>query len=74
MNAVPPSGIAGVGMFDNGDSSLPQGGYAVGPLAIGHVKYKTQAMLLQKMTASDSATMFDFNSAFSVARRIVSKM
>ncbi len=74
VNAVPPSGIAGVGLFDKGEASLPQGGYAVGPLAIGDIKYKTQSMLLKTMTNSHAATMLDFNSAFSVARRIMSEM
>lgn len=73
VNAVPPSGIFGVGLFDNGSTQLPQGGYAIGPLAIGDIKYKTQATLFQKLTSADTETAYDFRSAFAVARQIVSK-
>ncbi|MFA5956713.1 methylene-tetrahydromethanopterin dehydrogenase N-terminal domain-containing protein [Hyphomicrobium sp.] len=71
VNAVPPSGIEGVELFDFG-ASLPSSAIAsVGPLAIGDIKYKTQAKLLRQMIDAQNPMMLDFTHAFEVARKLV---
>jgi methylene-tetrahydromethanopterin dehydrogenase len=40
----------------------------VGPLAIGDVKYKTEAGLFKRMLASPEPVHFDFRDAFQLAR------
>jgi methylene-tetrahydromethanopterin dehydrogenase len=68
INAVPPTGIDGVGMMDDG-KPLPAGnGVGVGPLAIGNVKYKVQQALFQAMLAADKPLYLDFRDAFARAR------
>ena len=71
VNAVPPSGIEGVEPFDLG---RPLGGsniFSVGPLAIGDIKYKTQAALFRRMIISEKSLMLDFTDAFTIARQLV---
>jgi len=67
VNAVPPAGIEGIELMANG-AELAGGSLGIGPLAIGNVKYKTEAALFRKMTASHMAVSFDFRDAFSLAR------
>lgn len=72
VNAVPPPGVEGMDLFMNGDV-LP--GCAktsgVGPLAIGDIKYKTQAGLFTRMLNSEDALHLDFRDAFKLARSFV---
>ncbi|MCL4164872.1 UNVERIFIED_CONTAM: hypothetical protein GTU68_005026 [Idotea baltica] len=75
VNAVPPSGIAGLGVMDNAapiDDS-PSGAVGIGALAIGNVKYQTQNMLLKQMLAADKPIYLHFEHAFEVAREYVNK-
>lgn len=68
INAVPPTGIEGVGMADDG-KALPAGkGVGIGPLAIGNVKYKVQQALFQAMLAADKPLYLDFRDALVRAR------
>ena len=70
VNAVPPAGIAGLGLMDNG---APLGNTRVqglGPLAIGNVKYQTEAGLFRAMTLADKAQCYDFRDAFKLARSL----
>ena len=70
VNAVPPAGIAGLGLMDNG---APLGNTQVqglGPLAIGNVKYQTEAGLFRAMTQADKAQCYDFRDAFKLARSL----
>ena len=71
VNAVAPSGAAGVEVMSDGafikDSLIT----AFGALMIGQLKYKTQQKLLQNMLASDTPMHVDFNNAFDVARDIL---
>ena len=73
MNAVPPSGIAGLDPFDNGQeiANSPSGAVAVGALAIGNVKYQTQNRLLKKMINSEEPLFLHFEHAFEVAREVI---
>lgn len=73
VNAVPPAGIEGVDLFDFGRPIGKRGLLSVGPLAIGDIKYKTQAGLLRSMLRTDQSLMLDFNDAFAVARQLVRK-
>ena len=44
---------------------------SVGPLAIGDIKYKTQAALFRSMLASRETLMLDFTHAFAKARKLI---
>ncbi|MGX2041220.1 NADP-dependent methylenetetrahydromethanopterin/methylenetetrahydrofolate dehydrogenase [Methylocaldum sp. MU1018] len=74
VNAVPPSGIAGLGPHHKGTEieGSRSGAVGVGALAIGNVKYQTQHKLLNKMRfqlrQSDKPVFLDYNDAFEVAR------
>ena len=73
VNAVPPSGIEGVQLFDLGRPLGVSSILSVGPLAIGDIKYKTQAALFRRMIASDKSLMLDLTDAFTIARQLVGK-
>lgn len=73
VNAVPPSGIAGVGMYDDG-TPIPgsgSGAVGIGALAIGNVKYQAQQRLLRRMVESDTPQYLHFEHAFEFARQYV---
>jgi methylene-tetrahydromethanopterin dehydrogenase len=72
VNAVAPSGAAGVEVMS--DSGLIENTQIAGfgALMIGQLKYKTQQKLLQNMLASETPVHLDFNNAFEVARDILS--
>lgn len=75
VNAVPPSGIAGLGVMDDAapiDES-PSGAVGIGALAIGNVKYQTQNRLLKEMRETDKPVYLHFEHAFEVARDYVNK-
>ena len=69
VNAVPPSGIEGVGVMDKGtEVEMPWGSFAaIGALGIGAVKYKVQHQLFKLMLASEDAVVIDFPDAFAEA-------
>lgn len=71
VNAVPPSGIHGLGVMDDGSSIEDSQSRAVGigALAIGNVKYQTQHRLLQLMRETEEPVYFHFEHAFEVARQ-----
>lgn len=73
INAVPPSGVAGLSAFDNGQelSSSLCGTIGLGALAIGNIKYKTQIQLLKKMISGEEPVYLHFEHAFEVAREII---
>ncbi|KAF3981026.1 MAG: methylenetetrahydromethanopterin dehydrogenase [Methylococcales symbiont of Hymedesmia sp. n. MRB-2018] len=73
VNAIPPSGVAGLDPFDNGKkfANSPSGAVGVGALAIGNIKYQTQNRLLKNMIDSDKPLYLHFEHAFEVAREIV---
>ncbi|MEO6024737.1 MAG: NAD(P)-dependent methylenetetrahydromethanopterin dehydrogenase [Burkholderiales bacterium] len=72
VNAVPPSGIEGVAMMDNGTPLAAGSGkaVAVGALAIGNIKYQTQRGLLETMIAAENPLYIDFRDAFAAARKL----
>lgn len=72
-NAVPPSGIEGVGAKDNGVELTTAAGIArgLGALAIGDVKYRVHTGLLTQMYESDEPVYLAHDEAFAFARFIV---
>ena len=70
VNAVPPSGVAGLDVFDNGKeiAGSSSGAVGIGALAIGNVKYQVQSILLKKMTEVDKPIFLHFEHAFATAR------
>jgi methylene-tetrahydromethanopterin dehydrogenase len=72
VNAVPPAGIAGVGVMDDGGPVKAASGKAVGvgALAIGNVKYQVQRGLFEAMLNADKPLYLDFRDAFAAARRL----
>ena len=73
VNAVPPSGIAGIGAMDDG-APLPAAAsgkaVGIGALAIGNVKYQVERSLFQSMCTSDQPLYLDFRHAFAKAREL----
>ncbi len=74
VNAVPPSGIAGLDPMHKGNAIVgsQSGAIGFGALAIGNVKYQTQHRLLNRMHqqtgSNDKPEYLDYNEAFAVAR------
>ncbi|HWS12721.1 MAG TPA: methylenetetrahydromethanopterin dehydrogenase, partial [Rhodocyclaceae bacterium] len=70
---VPPAGIEGLGVMDDGARLAAGSGKAVGvgALAIGNVKYQVQRALLEAMRAAEKPLYLDFRDAFAAARRHV---
>lgn len=73
VNAVAPYGIEGMELFMNGVPLPGCSTLGVGALAIGDIKYKTQAGLFRRMLASPKPLNLDFRDAFALAREIVSE-
>ncbi len=73
VNAVPPSGIEGVGVTDNGSQVATSWGSfaAVGALGIGGLKYKVQNHLFKRMLTSEDAVAIDLPEAFDEALKHV---
>ncbi len=72
-NAVPPSGIAGVGMQDL-NTPIECGSKTIsgiGPLAIGNIKSKTEIGLFKQIQTSEKAALIDFPEAYEYALSLV---
>jgi methylene-tetrahydromethanopterin dehydrogenase len=71
-NAVPPTGIEGIKLKDNGAPlQAPSGGVGIGALAVGDVKYRVHTGLLTRMYESSVPIYLSFDEAFALARQIV---
>lgn len=76
VNAVPPEGIAGVGVYDD---AVPVAGSAVlgiGALAVGNVKYQTHRRLLERMRQreeGEKAVTLGYAEAFQMARSVLAE-
>lgn len=68
-NAVPPSGIDGVGVNDRAVTvQLAASSFlSIGPLAIGNLKYKTEFGLFRTLQTSSTPALLDFPDAFTFA-------
>jgi methylene-tetrahydromethanopterin dehydrogenase len=73
VNAVPPAGVEGVGVHDNGAPVPGTNAAGIGALAIGNVKYQTEAGLFRKMIEAGDAgktVSFDFRDAYDLAKTL----
>ncbi|MDZ4790020.1 MAG: methylenetetrahydromethanopterin dehydrogenase, partial [Hyphomicrobiales bacterium] len=70
VNAVPPLGVEGVELFDNGKPIGYGQAVGLGALAIGNVKYQTQSGLFRKMIESGEILTLDFRDAYELAKTI----
>jgi methylene-tetrahydromethanopterin dehydrogenase len=73
VNAVPPEGIAGVGVMDNGKPLAGTSAVGIGALAVGNVKYQTQHRLLLQMCGAEKAQVLSFPEAFTAARAFLAE-
>jgi len=71
VNAVPPAGIEGVGVNDDGVQIPGTEAFAIGALAVGNVKYKTEAGLFKQMIETDTPLYLDFRDAYTLAQKLV---
>jgi methylene-tetrahydromethanopterin dehydrogenase len=71
VNAVPPQGIAGVGVMDDAKPLAGTAAVGIGALAVGNVKYQTQHRLLVRMQQAEKAVVLSFAEAFAVAREFL---
>jgi methylene-tetrahydromethanopterin dehydrogenase len=70
VNAVPPEGVAGVGVMDHGKPVAGTDALGIGALAIGDVKYQVQHRLLVQMRCAEKKpVVLSFAEAFEVARK-----
>ena len=56
------------------DNAVPIPGteaVAIGALAVGNVKYKTEAGLFKQMIGSDTPLYLDFRDAYTLAQKLV---
>ncbi|MGH6959202.1 MAG: NAD(P)-dependent methylenetetrahydromethanopterin dehydrogenase [Dongiaceae bacterium] len=71
INAVPPAGIEGIGVQDDGAAHGGTSAFGLGPLAIGALKYKVEAGLFHRMIETDKPLHLDFRDAFQLARELI---
>jgi methylene-tetrahydromethanopterin dehydrogenase len=73
VNAVPPEGVAGVGVMDDAKPLVGTSALGIGALAIGNVKYQTQHRLLVQMRDAPKAVTLGFAEAFATARAFLAE-
>jgi methylene-tetrahydromethanopterin dehydrogenase len=73
VNAVPPEGIAGVGVMDDAAPLAGTSAVGIGALAVGNVKYQTQHRLLVQMLNAEKAVVLSFAEAFATARAFLAE-
>jgi methylene-tetrahydromethanopterin dehydrogenase len=73
VNAVPPAGLAGVGVMDDAKPLAGTSAVAIGALAVGNVKYQVQHRLLSRMRESERPVVFGFAEAFAEARAVLAE-
>lgn len=73
VNAVPPEGVAGVGVMHKGKPVPGTQAVGYGALAIGNVKYQTQHRLLVQMREASKALKLGFAEAFVMAQACVAE-
>ncbi|WP_119157343.1 NAD(P)-dependent methylenetetrahydromethanopterin dehydrogenase [Caldimonas tepidiphila] len=67
VNAVPPEGLAGVGVMDMGKPLPDSKAVGIGALAVGNVKYQVQHRLLARMRDADRPLSLGFPEAYALA-------
>ncbi|MBL8301901.1 MAG: methylenetetrahydromethanopterin dehydrogenase, partial [Ideonella sp.] len=73
VNAVPPEGLAGVGVMDDAKPLAGTSAVGIGALAIGNVKYQVQHRLLMRMRHAEKPVTLSFSDAFEVAREVLAE-
>lgn len=73
VNAVPPAGIAGLGVMDDAKPLAGSGAVGIGALAIGNVKYQTQQRLLVQMRSAEKAVTLGVAEALAMARAVLAE-
>ena len=71
VNAVPPEGIAGIGVMDDAKALAGTNAVGIGALAVGNVKYQTQHRLLVQMLGAEKPVVLGFAEAFATAREFL---
>jgi methylene-tetrahydromethanopterin dehydrogenase len=71
VNAVPPAGIAGVDVFDDGKALGSSSAVGIGALAIGNVKYQVQHKLFVQMREATKPVVLGISEALAVARGLL---
>lgn len=71
VNAVPPAGIAGVDVFDDGKPLGNGKAVGLGALAIGNVKYQVQHKLFVQMREATKPVVLGISEALAVARQML---
>ena len=76
LNAVPPAGIAGVGLTDQGAPLAygAEGAVGIGALAVGNIKYQVMHGMFERMLKSEGPLFLDFRDAFLFAREKVAAL
>ena len=70
VNAVPPAGVEGVGLKDDGVQHK-FGAFSIGPLTSGDIKVKTQYKMFEKMCSTDKPLYLNFDQALDISRDIL---
>jgi methylene-tetrahydromethanopterin dehydrogenase len=70
VNAVPPSGVEGVGVNDDGKPIPGTDAVGIGALAVGNIKYRTEAGLFEQMIESEKPIYLDFREAYALAQKL----
>jgi methylene-tetrahydromethanopterin dehydrogenase len=73
VNAVPPEGIAGLGVMDDAKPLAGTSALGIGALAIGAVKYQTQHRMLVQMREAEKAVTFGVAEALAMARAVAAE-
>jgi methylene-tetrahydromethanopterin dehydrogenase len=72
VNAVPPAGVEGVGVNDNAKPIPGTKAVGIGALAVGNIKYKTEAGLFEQMIEAEKPIYLDFREAYALAQKLAS--
>jgi methylene-tetrahydromethanopterin dehydrogenase len=67
INAVPPTGVEGVGVHDDAKPLEGSRALGIGALTVGSVKYQTESGLFRRLLATETPLSYDFRDAYRLA-------
>lgn len=70
VNAVPPSGVEGVGTHDDAAPIAGTDAVGIGALTVGNIKYRTEADLFKQMIETEKPLYLDFRDAYALAQKL----
>jgi methylene-tetrahydromethanopterin dehydrogenase len=70
VNAVPPSGVEGVGVNDDASPIAGTTAVGIGALTVGNIKYRTESGLFKQMIESEKPLYLDFLDAYALAQKL----